>query len=275
MAIRAGVEEIPPALFAGSRFFLAGVILGFVARLAGQTFPPTRREWRDLAVAGIFLIALGNGLLTWSERFIGAGIASLVLGAVPLLTATIDTLVPGGRPLRPLGWAGLAVGFAGIGLLVGPDLAREAAGSANTTGLLGLLAAGTFWSAGMVYGKRRPARGGLLATVSIQMMAGGGVLLVVALATGEVGRASLTPKGVKILLYLLFVGAILGFIAYGYLLRSWPVSRVSTYGYVNPVVAVFLGWLLLDEVFTTRTAVAATVILSGVALVNFSFSRDS
>ena len=270
VGIRMGAQELPPALFSGTRFLTAGIVFGVACVLTGRALPATGRDVGDAAIAGVLLIAGGNGLLTWASRYVTAGVAALVLGAVPLMTASIDAIVPGGKPIRPLGWAGLVAGFGGIVLLIGPDLLARAAGSSVPLALLGLLLAGILWSAGMVYGKRRPPRASLLGTAAVQTAAGGAVLCVIGLLSGELPQFTPTPQGWWVILYLFLVGGIVGFLAYNVLLDAWPAARASTYCYVNPVVAVILGWLVLNEPLEPRKIAAGVVILGGVAVVNLA-----
>ncbi|MCL6636100.1 MAG: EamA family transporter [Peptococcaceae bacterium] len=267
LAIRIGVSDLPPALFAGVRFVLAGLIMGAFAWLKGMQFPGSWREVAVLSAVGLFLLCGGNGLLVWSEQWISSGLAALLVATNPLFTAAIDAVLPGGAPIGPLGWLGLLAGFAGVASLVAPG---AAAGGFELWAVLGAVLGSFFWAFGSVYSKRNPVSGSLVAGISIEMLAGGVALTALGLAIGEAPRFHLGGQGLGALLYLVFAGSIVGYSAFIYILKAMPVAKASTYTYINPVVAVILGVLILNEQVTLRTLIATAVIFMGVLLVQLS-----
>jgi len=274
LAIRIGVRDIPPALLAGTRFLVAGLIMVVFGRLTGRQFPSTFRDIRTLCVVGIFLLVAGNGLVVWSEQWIHSGLAAVIIATVPLFMSTIDSLIPGGHKLPPIGWLGIVIGFAGVVVLVSPSLGLAQGEQMELAGIVGLVLASFFWSIGSVYSTRNPVNADILVVTGIEMLAGGIVLTVVALMTGEVYVARATTAGLLSLLYLIIFGSIVGFTAYAYLLKHVPAAKASTYAYVNPIVAVILGAILLSEPIDLRTILATLIILGGVGLVQLARTRE-
>ncbi|MBW3553603.1 MAG: drug/metabolite exporter YedA [Gemmatimonadetes bacterium] len=264
LAIRFAVETLPPFLMAGTRFLVAGAILYAWRRAVG--FPkPTGRQWRGALVVGGLMLLGGNGGVVWAEQFVESGTAALIVATVPLWMVLMDWLRPGGVAPRPGVWVGVLVGLAGVLVLLGsPD-----AGDRYVAGWLVLVLASIAWSAGSLYYRSAALPAPLLAT-GMLMLTGGAMLLLVGLLAGEVGRldpSSFSRKSLLSLLYLILVGSLLGYSAYVWLLRAASPALASTYAYVNPVVAVFLGWLLAGERLTGRIAIASAVIVGAVALI--------
>ncbi len=273
LAIRIGVRDVPPALFAGLRFVIAGSAMLVYGKFTGRIMPAKLDHLRTLSIVGIFLLVGGNGLVTWSEQWVDSGLAALIIATVPLFMSSIDSLTPGGHRLSPLGWFGILIGFAGVVVLVSPSLGLTEGEQIEPAGIVGLVCASFFWSVGSVYSKRRAVGGDIFMNSAVQMLAGGIVLLIVGLLTGEGVRAQFTASGVLSLLYLIIFGSIIGFTSYAYLLRHVPPAKASTYAYVNPIVAVLLGALVLSEPLDARIAIAAAVILGGVAIVQSARMR--
>ena len=267
LAIRIGVETIPPFLMAGLRHLTAGVLLYAWMRLRG-TPRPEARHWRSAAIVGGLLLLGGNGLVTWAEQRVPSGLAALIVASVPLWMTAIDSVL---RRERPHGvvLAGLAMGLGGIGFLAAPG--RFAGGGhVDPLGAVALLCAALFWAMGSLVSRRVALPSATFLATAMEMMAGGVILLAVAGATGEVGAASFSAVSARSLLalgYLVVAGSLVGFSAYIFLLGATTPARVSTYAYVNPIVAVSLGWLLAGESVTPRTLVAAAVIVAAVALI--------
>jgi len=274
LAIRIGVRDFPPALFAGLRFLVAGSAMFAYGWLRGRPLPKSGPAILVQSVVGISLLVGGNGLVVWSEQWIHSGIAALMVASVPLFMSTLDAVIPGGHRLSGSGWFGILLGFAGVAFLVWPAFS-EVSGDLRPEGIVGLLLASFFWSAGSVYSKRKSVGGDVLMNTAMQMLAGGVVLLLIAVVTGEPGRVSVTQDGVLALLYLIVAGSIIGFTSYVYLLHHVPPAKASTYAYVNPVVAILLGAFVLSEPLTARTLIAAAVILGGVAIVQIARARTS
>jgi drug/metabolite transporter (DMT)-like permease len=271
LAIRFAIETIPPFLMAGTRFLVAGTLLYGWARLRGAE-RPGREHWIAAAMIGALLLLGGNGAVTYSEQLIPSGIAALLVAVVPLWMVLIDWLRPGGpRPTAQIGF-GLLLGLAGIAVLVGPE-SFMGGQRINVMGAGIVLVGSACWAAGSILSRhvQVPARP-LLAT-GMQMLCGGLLLTVAGLLTDETSRLELAGVSVKsllALLYLILIGAIVGYSAYIWLLRVSTPAKVSTYAYVNPVVAVLLGWLLAGEELSLRVAAASAVIVAGVALITLS-----
>ena len=269
LAIRIGVGVLPPFLFAGLRFLTAGLLLLGIALALGNRLPRRAADWRTLAIVGLFLIAGGNSFVVWAEQYTPSGVASLLVVTVALWTAFFDAIIPGGS--GDLTWrviAGLVLGFVGAGLLVGASPAELL--HADLRGPLALTGASASWSLGSVYAKRRPTQVTPFVGAAIQMMVGGVTVALAGTALGEWHRWHLTTKGLEAFWYLVVFGSILGYSAYAYALRHASATIVGTYAYVNPVIAVLLGALLLHEPVTGRTFVAMVLILGAVLWIQFS-----
>src|SRR5438309_1075828 len=269
LAIRVGVGELPPFLFAGLRFFIAGAIL-FAGALAFCDRAPRRAvDWLTLVIVGLFLLAGGNAFVVWAEQYTPSGAASIFVVTVALWMAFFDAVIPGGS--GALGWrviAGLILGFLGTGLLVGANPAEIL--HADLRGPIALTCASASWSLGSVYGKRHKTATSPYVGAALQMLAGGGAVVLLGTALGEWSRWHLTAKGAGAVVYLVVFGSILGYSAYTYALRHASPTIVGTYAYVNPVIAVLLGWLILREPVTARTFVAMAMILGAVVWIQFS-----
>jgi len=272
LAIRFAVETMPPFLMAATRFLIAGAIL-FIWRRASGDRRPSKLEWRSAAIVGAFLLLLSNGSVVWAEQRVVSSTTALVVSTSPLWIVLIDALRPGGR--RP-SWqtvAGVLVGFFGILLLVGPLGLAGNHQSIDPLGLAALLMAAFFWAVGSLYnrGARLPASP-LLGT-GMEMLAGGAGLLILGTLTGEWSQlqlAAITARSLWSLAYLIVFGALVGFTSYTWLLRVAPTPMVSTYAYVNPLIAVFIGSLLAQEPLNARILLSALVIIGAVALINTS-----
>ena len=263
LAIRVGVEHLPPFLFAGVRFLIAGVVLAAIARALGESFPIRRQDWKTLTVTGILFLTSGNGLVVWAEQFLDAGTASIYVVTVAIWAACFDALIPGGK--TRLSWTlagGLALGLLGTVILTGatPDKFLHT----DLRGPLALITASASWAFGTVYLKRHSVSTSFSMAAAIQMLAGGALLVLIGLLRKEGGAWQTTPAGLGALGYLIIFGSIVGFTAYGYALRHASATVVGTYAYVNPVVAVLLGALLLHEALSGRKLIAMAVILLAV-----------
>jgi drug/metabolite transporter (DMT)-like permease len=268
LAIKIGVSELPPFLFAGLRFFVAGLILFGLARAFGDALP-RRTDWKTLALVGLLLLAGGNAFVVWSEQYISSGIASIFVVTVAMWTALFDAIIPGGH--GELNWriiAGLLLGFLGTLLLVGATPAEILA--ADKRGPIALTFASASWALGSVYAKRHPTQASPYMGAAFQMMVGGGVMAVVGSVLGEWPAWHLSIRGVGAMAYLVVFGSILGYSAYTYALRHASATIVGTYAYVNPIIAVLLGALLLHESVGPRTFVAMMMILGAVVWIQFS-----
>ena len=269
LAIRFAVETLPPLLMAGARFIIAGSILLLWSRLRERDGGPSAQDWLTGLVSGALLLLGGNGSVVWAEQRVSSGIAALLVAIVPLWTVLLDWLRPGGRRPPSLVLVGVGLGLVGLGLLVGPDALQG--GGAIDTAAAGVLMLGSLsWALGSLYTQRAPKSSSPNRGSGTQMFAGGVCLVVVALATGEGPQLDLAHASARSLLgfaYLVTVGSLIGYTAYYYLLTHTTAAKASTYAYVNPVVAVLLGWAFANEPVTSRTLVAAGVILAGVAII--------
>jgi drug/metabolite transporter (DMT)-like permease len=268
--IRFAVETLPPFLMAGARFAVAGAILYLWARMRGAP-TPARAEFRGAAIAGLFLLLGGNGAVVWAEQRVPSGVTALLVATVPVWMVLLDWLRPGGVRPRAGVFAGLALGLVGLALLVGRG--AFGGGGADVVGAAVLVVGSILWATGSLYVRQNPRPSSALVTNAVQMLAGGAALLVVGTLVGEFGRldlAAASTRSLLSLLYLVIAGSLIGFTAYTYLLQVSTPAKVSTYAYVNPVVAVFLGWAFAGEDITARTLVAAAVILAGVAIITMA-----
>jgi drug/metabolite transporter (DMT)-like permease len=272
LAIRVGVGELPPALFGGVRFLIAGGLLLGVARLLGRRLPTRRRDWITNAVVGFLLLFCGNGLVVWAEQFTPSGVTAIIVVTVTLWLALFDAVVPGGRG-RPT-WRqvlGLLAGFGGTLMLVDADLG--ALRGADWRGPLALTTASAAWAAGSVFSSRRPSEAPAEINSALQMLVGGIALAGLGLLLGEAGRWHWSPRGVGALAYLIVFGSLVGYSSYVYVLRHMAPTVAGTYSYVNTVVAVLLGWAILDEPITGRTIGAMAIVLGSVAWVRHAGRR--
>lgn len=269
LAIRVGIESFPPLLLAGSRHLLTGLILyPILRRTTGVS--PTASHWRISFITGFLLLFIGNGGVCVAERTVPSGVTALLVATVSLWLVLIDWLRPGGTRPGPRVVAGLLLGFAGLSLLVGP---KNIGGSARVDplGVSILVIASLAWASGSVYSKHAGGLSGSpLLGVAMQSLAGGVSLWVAGILTGELGALHLRAISVRswiAIAYLVVFGSGVGFTAYIYILKKSTATRVATYAFVNPVVALFLGWLFVGETINLRTVIAATVILTAVLLV--------
>lgn len=271
LAIRIGVADLPPVLFAGARFFTAGILLGGVVLATGGHLPRSKGEWKILSIGGTFLLVGGNAIVVWAEQTMPSGLASVYVAAGPLWTALFDALVPGGK--TKLTWKmglGLLAGFLGICLLSGVTPSQLF--STEMRGPIALTLAAASWAMGSVYTKRNTTSVSIYSAATVQMTVAGAVLLILGLALGEAKAWHFTMAGAGSLAYLILIGSLVGYTAFGYALRHASPTIVGTFAYVNPVVAVLLGWLFLHEVVAARTLIAMGVILGAVLWIQLTSS---
>ena len=270
LAIRFAVETIPPFLSAGIRFLIAGAILYIWRKAAGDP-TPTKGQWRSTAIVGLFLLLGGNGLVSFAEQSVPSGVSALIIGSMPLWLVGIQAIRPGGVKPSWLSILGLLTGFGGIFLLVGPNELVSDGHSLDPLGVGILLTAAFLWSVGSIYSRGADMPKSSLMGTGAQMLTGSASLFLVSGLTGEWKGFSLTEVSLNswlALLYLIAIGALVGFVAYGWLLQNAPVSLVATYAYVNPLVAVFLGAWLADEIIHARILIAGSIIIGSVVLIN-------
>jgi drug/metabolite transporter (DMT)-like permease len=278
LAIRYAIETMPPFLMAGVRFMLAGGLLLVWSwwRRGRGAEPVTFQHWRSASIVGLLLLLGGNGGVVWAEQYVPSGLAALLVATVPLWMVLVDALVPGGKfpPFRV--WVGIVLGLVGVAILARPEGGGALGASKYFLGALALIGASLSWSIGSVYARRTKLPSSPLLATGMEMLAGGVGLLLFGLMVGETSGldlAAISARSWWAWIYLVGVGSILGYSAYVYLLHQTTPALASTYAYVNPVIAVLLGWALAGEPVSLRTWVAAAVILTGVAVITLSRGR--
>ena len=268
LAIRYAVESIPPFLMAGCRFVASGIVLYSWTR-AGGAARPSRREWAGAVLIGFLLLVSGNGGLCWSEQRVPSGLAALLLAAIPIWMVLLDSLRRGGTKLGVRVIGGMIMGVAGIVLLVGPAH-MWGSSRVNPAGAGVLMLSSFSWALGSVLSHKVSLPHSPFQAAAMEMLAGGALLLALGLLSGEGAHfhfGQVATRSVLGLVYLIAAGSLLGFTAYFWLLRTVPMARLSTYAFVNPAVAVFLGWALGSEVVTGRELLASATVIAGVSLI--------
>ncbi len=272
LCIRFAIDTIPPLLMAGTRFLIAGSLMYGWMRFYKHTPAPTRIQWRTMIIVGGLLLVGGNGGVTWAEQKVPSGLAALMVSAVPLWIAVVGWIAfDHVRPTSRMA-LGLLAGLAGVALLVGPaNLSGD--DSLSPVGTLALLGATLSWSIGTLYSRRAPQPDNPQLSTGMEMLAGGIILTLVATLRGEWADLNLGAVSLKSALalgYLTIFGSIVAFTAYVWLLRHTTAARATTYAYVNPVVALILGWALADEALSPRTLIAAAIIIGSVVIITTS-----
>jgi drug/metabolite transporter (DMT)-like permease len=263
LGIRICLETMPPFLMGGLRWTFAGVLMAAILAARGVRLPP-RSTWGTIAVLGFLLLVLGNGGVVWAEQWVPSGLTAVIVASSPFWMVGVEHATGGDR-LTARSVVGLLIGFAGIVLLVWPELTSSAIGFG--AGVVALQLAEAGWALGSSYSKRHTQHTNVFAVAAAEMLAGGLIMLAVGTALDEWRALHFTPRTATAFLYLATIGAIGGFVAYTYALKHLPMAFVSLYAYVNPIIAVVLGAVILDEPFTARMVTAAAIVLGGVALV--------
>jgi len=274
LGIRVAVETIPPFLMAGFRFLVSGVILFSFLQLRGATWP-TPTQWRDNTIIGACLLLGGNGVVSWAEQKVPSGLTTLILGASPISMALLDWIRPGGK--RPtLGiWLGIALGLTGLVVLLGPGAIPTGA-RPPATRVIALILSSTLWWVGSFYAKHVKNAAEPIHGASIQMLAGSVLMLTTGLITHELPQvhfALISTRSLIALSYLIFIGSLVAYPVYVWLLTHTTPAKLSTYAYVNPFVAVFLGWAVLNEPITPRIFFAALIIIGAVAILTIQRNK--
>jgi drug/metabolite transporter (DMT)-like permease len=271
LGILFAIQSIPPFLMAGVRFFAAGVIMYAVARWQGAP-KPERSTWRTALIVGGCLLLCGNGGVTISEKWVPTGLAALLVATVPIYIALLGWLSGTATRPTPIVWLGLIGGFIGVGVLVGPAFTNSSGQPHNhlAFGMTILLVASLLWSIGSLYSRTAKHSSSLFLAVGQQMICGGALLILAGLALGEYREFDihhLTSLSLGAFVYLVLIGALVGYTAYFYLLRHCEPAKVATYAYVNPIVAILLGTFFAGERLTLRTWIGAGLIIGSVAVV--------
>jgi drug/metabolite transporter (DMT)-like permease len=269
LGIRIALETIPPALVGGLRYTAAGLILSSILAVRGEGGVPLS-QWRGLALIGLLTICIGNGGVIWAEQWVPSGIAAVTVATAPFWMIGVESFTRDGDPVSTRLVVGLLIGFAGILLLVWPDIASgNAAGHQFLAGVIALQIACVGWALGSSLSRRHARHENVLPAVAMQMTFGGLFMLAAATARGEWAGLAFTTRTIAAEIYLTVVGSIIGYSAYIYALRHLPTATVSLYAYVNPMIAMVLGALLASEPFGPRVIVASLMVLTGSALVQW------
>jgi drug/metabolite transporter (DMT)-like permease len=273
LAMRVVVRDIPPHLMSGARFLVAGLVLYLWTRRRGDP-RPTATQWRAAAIVGAFLLLGGNATVAWAEQQVPSGLAAVLIAVAPIWMVAFEWARGGPRPGKRV-LAGLILGLAGVALLVSPK--GDSTTQVNLIGAVMLVLASASWAWGSVVSKSAPLPKSPFLATSMEMIGGGLLLLLTALAAGQFTHfrpTQVSADAVLAWLFLVVFGSLVGFTAYIWLLGVTSIAKAGTYAYVNPIVAVFLGWAILDEPVTGKTLIAALVILVGVALVNIEWKTS-
>ena len=266
LAIRVLVREAPPLTAASARFMIAGLLMGGIALVVDRRSGwPSRHQWFDYSLVGVLLLAVGNGLVMWSERTVPSGTAALIVATVPVWILVLDGLRPHGNPWTLRVWLGTVIGLGGVALVARPDAGVS---SSHWLAMLGLQVACLAWTLGSLYAQSVPEKLPLASAAAIEMVAGSIALFLLSrLFSEEASRLStISSRGWGAFVYLIIFGSLVGFTAFAYCLNELPAATVGTYAYVNPVVAVFLGWLILGESLTPGLLAGGALIVLSVVL---------
>lgn len=268
LGIRVAVETMPPFLMAAARFLIAGIMMFIWLRLQRVTMP-NKKQWFHAAIAGVLMLLGGNGLVVWAEQTVSSSLAALLVALTPVWFALLDWVRPGGKRPAIYTFIGIMVGFVGVALLVSGHDASGASAVQNPWGVAALVAAGISWAAGSLWSRYNAKPESAWMNAALQMICGGAALLLLSLFHGEPARFHLAQVSIRSWLsffYLIVFGSWIAFSAYVWLLKVSTPARVATYAYVNPVIAVILGRLMLNEPLGIRTLWAAAIILAGVII---------
>ncbi|QSF44410.1 EamA family transporter [Paenibacillus tianjinensis] len=276
LGMKVAIESMPPFLMAGARFFSAGLVLYIISRLTGARRPGFL-EWRSAVIVGALLLLGGNGMVAWAEQRVSSSVASLIIAAVPVWMMLLGWSGKNGKRPGTGVITGIVLGFLGIAVLVlQPGQGSAGDKGFDVIGITALLAASISWAAGSIYSRSAKLPGSPLMSTAAQMLTGGVLLIIFSYFTGDWGElevAGITARSYLAFGYLVLFGSIVAYTAYIWLLKNAEPSLVSTYAFVNPVVAVLLGWLLAGEQLTAGTWAAAVIIIAAVAIVTVFRSR--
>lgn len=265
LAIRVGVTDLPPMLFAGIRWVVAGAILIVIQRAIGNKLPAFS-EIKHLAVVGIALLGIANGLVVIAEQWLPSGLTALLITTLPFWMVGFETLLPKGPKFNAVIFIGLVFGLSGVLLIFGKDF-ENWINSNYLFGALALMGAVVSWSLGSIYSKYKKLDVHPMMGAAVQMLIAGTLQLLLGFILGEHNNFHLTGNGFYSILYLILFGSIFGYASYIYAIHHLPLSLVSTYAYINPIIALILGWYFLGEDLSINILFAALLIFTGVTLV--------
>jgi drug/metabolite transporter (DMT)-like permease len=267
LGIRVAVESMPPVLLTGIRYTIAGIVLVAVLRIRGERIPRDPRTLANIAIVALLLIGVGNLALVWAEQWVPSGTAALMVATAPFWASILESIRPGGERMRMRRTIGMAIGFAGVALLVTPGGAGHVFDSRFVVGAIVIQIGAMAWQGGSIYGKHALKKVPPLMSAALQALIGGVVLDIIGLSIGEASRFHPTTRSLIALAYLTTFGSILAYSAYTYALSKIRITTMSLYSYVNPIVAVILGWLILNERLTWVSIAGMAIILGGMVLV--------
>lgn len=274
LAIRIGLDaDMPPAGFLALRLLPAGVLLLGFARWRKTSLRVSLRDRRTIITVGLFLLLGGQYGTYLAEQYIPSGMAALIVALLPVWATAVDAVLPDMERPTWRGYLGLVIGLVGLGVLLYPRLAGMGGGGTDLVGVGLQILATWLWTTGSVISKRRPVKTDAIVATAYEMLTAGAVLAVIATVRGEWTDVTLTPEGVGALLYLILIGSCVAFTAFVWLLRNVPTSKVMTYAFVNPVVAVLLGWIVLSEPIDVWVIAGMSIIVAGVALTTTAPTR--
>lgn len=266
LAMRIGVESFPPFLFGGIRFLTAGSIVMIYSYIRKLEFPKQKKNYIKIALAGFLMLGISNGLILLAELRISSSTAALLVAIAPIFMVIIEQFIFRDNRISLPGWIGMFIGFAGVAIL-------SLSGGGFDTDIIGIILmifAAFAWAAGSVFSKRIEAKCSIIIPIGLQMLAGGLTQILIGIAAGETSRLNPEPSGIWAMIYLIIMGSLVGYTSYIYLINVWPISKAGTYAYINPIVAMFLGWLILREPITVKMMISAALILTGVLIVQRS-----
>ncbi len=266
LAIRVGVQDLPPALFGGVRFVLAGLIMTVVARLLGQRLPRTAHDWKVVVITAALMVGGGNGLVTWAEQWLPSNQTALLVTSSALWLAVFGTLGPRGVPLTWRVALGLAIGFAGMTLMIWPE---DGFSNEFLWAQLAALGSSLFWSVASIYLRNANLQTQDTPFAAMQMLVGGLMMCVLGVAIGELPRWQMTDAALASIIYLTIMGSCVAYSAYLWLVTRAKPATLGTISYVVPVIATIGGWLVLNETLTPIQFVGMAVIVVGVATVTW------
>ncbi|MEY2549643.1 MAG: hypothetical protein QOD64_2225 [Verrucomicrobiota bacterium] len=283
LAIRIAVTTMTPFLLTGARYLFAGIVLFIIAKLHGDAIPKSKRVLGDVVLCGVLMVAIGNLTVVWAEQWVPSGFAALFVGTAPFWATLIELLRRSGERLEPRAGLGMLIGFAGVAMLVTPGGAGSAFDRRFVIGAIVIQLGSIAWQYGTIRGKYALASMPPLMSSALQMLAGGFVVTLAGVGLGEIPHFHATPRTFAALAYLSLFGSVLAYTSYVYAARHLRSTNMSLYAYVNPIVAVMLGWLVLREQLTWVSITAMIVILGGVAMVqsgrgpkrNVTISREA
>ncbi len=265
LAIRIGVEDLPPVLFTGLRWLAAGPLM-LIIMLYGKYKLPNKNDMIHLGISGLFLLGGGNGLVVFAEQWVPSGLTALLITTVPFWVVGIESILPQGKKINLIIISGLLLGLVGVAMILGGDV-KNLFDPSYLGGVIALMFAVLSWSVGTLYSKYKKVSVHPLMGAAVQMIIAGVIITSLGFTIGEWAKFHFTNESFFAYLYLVIFGSLLGYGSYIYAIAHLPVSLVATYAYINPIIALFLGWLVLDEKISVWIAVSALVILTGVTLV--------